>query len=94
MIVSFRDKKTEEIFNRKPTKRVPSAILRRIRKTLNTLHAATSLSELRAIPGNRLEKLKGNREGQHSMRVNEQYRICFEWKDGNALNAELVDYHS
>ena len=58
------------------------------------MDAASTLKDLEAIPGNRLEKLKGEREGQHSTRINDQWRICFEWKDGDAHNVEIVDYHS
>lgn len=62
-------------------------------RKLEALHAATTLEDLRVPPGNRLEALKGDREGQHSIRINDQFRICFEWREGNAYNTEITDYH-
>jgi proteic killer suppression protein len=69
------------------------AFERQAQRKLAALHAATSLNDLRAIPGNRLEKLKGDRQRQHSIRINDQWRVCFVWKDGNAHDVEIADYH-
>ena len=92
MIRSFRCKDTERLFNDEVPKRF-RAVEYPARKRLLYLHAATSLDQLRALPGNRLEALKGNRKGQHSIRINKQWRVCFVWKDGHAFDVEIVDYH-
>ena len=92
MIQSFRCKETDALFNQRSTRRFQS-IERVARRKLEWLNAATSLLDLRTPPGNRLEALRGNRRGQHSIRVNDQWRICFVWKDGHAHNVEIVDYH-
>ena len=92
MIRSFRDGDTEDLFRRELSRKWASLgriALRRLR----LLHRATSLADLRVPPGNRLEALRGDRAGQHSIRVNDQYRICFRWKDGDAFEVELTDYH-
>ena len=92
MIRSFRDRETEDLFHRRASRRwvdIARAALRRLR----LLHRAGSLEELYAMPGNRLERLRGNRVGQYSIRVNDQYRICFRWRDGDASDVELTDYH-
>jgi proteic killer suppression protein len=92
MIRSFRDAASEKVFQQAPSKRfrlIEKTALRR----LVHLNQARSLGDLAAIPGNRLEALKGNRKGQHSLRVNDQYRICFVWKDGDAYEVEITDYH-
>jgi len=91
MILSFRDKETEKIFNRIPS-RTFRAIQDRAEERLAQLDAATSLMDL-SFPSMRLEKLLGGRKGQYSIRVNDQYRICFEWRDVNAYRVEIVDYH-
>lgn len=70
-----------------------AAIEKVARLRLDRVHAATSLKDLGTIPGHRLEKLAGDREGQYSIRINDQYRVCFEWKDGDSYNVEVVDYH-
>ena len=93
MIRSFRSKETEQVFNRLPARRLPSDILRAARRKLLILNAAESLADLRTPPGNRLEKLSGDREGQHSIRINQRWRICFKWRDGDAYEVEIVDYH-
>ena len=72
---------------------VPGSVLRRAHKKLLILHAATDLRDLRAPRSNRLEKLRGDRKGQFSIRVNDQYRVCFRWRDGDAYQVEIVDYH-
>ena len=93
MIRSFRDKETERVFNRLPARRLPSDITRAARRKLLILNAAEKLSDLRIPPGNRLEKLSGDRRGQHSIRINERWRICFRWRGGDAYDVEIVDYH-
>lgn len=93
MIVSFRDSDTEELWKTGKSRRIPSNIRDTAWKRLAILHAAVELENLRVPPGNRLEALKGNRKGQHSIRVNDQYRICFEWRNKDAHNVEFVDYH-
>ena len=92
MIVSFRSKETELVFRREFSRRF-HGIERMAKRKLDQLNAATSLNDMAAIPGNRLEALAGNREGQHSIRINDQWRICFEWKAGDSHLVEIVDYH-
>lgn len=93
MIRSFRDDETERLFDRLPVKKIVGTLQRAALRKLVQLNAAVSLMDLRAPPGNRLEKLTGDREGQFSIRVNDQWRICFEWSDGDAYEVEIVDYH-
>jgi len=93
MIKSFRDKETEKIFNRYFTGKLPKTIQNNARKKLVMLDSVTEMGDLRVPPGNRLEALKGDRKGQHSIRVNDQWRICFKWKDGNSYDVEITDYH-
>ncbi len=93
MIVSFKDKNTEELYMNEFSKRFPHEILQRAFRKLIILSAATSEQELSAVPGNHYEKLSGNRNGQSSIRINDQYRVCFIWKDGNAYEVEITDYH-
>lgn len=93
MIKSFRDKEAERIFQRSFSRRLPQDIQRAALRRLNYLHAARELSDLLAPPANRLEALSGDRQGQHSIRINDQWRICFEWIDNDAYNVEIVDYH-
>ena len=93
MIRSFRDKQTEHIFRRERVKRFPQHVQRASLRKLLILDAAESLDDLRVPPGNRLEQLKGNRKGQWSIRVNEQWRVCFVWSDGDAYDVEITDYH-
>jgi proteic killer suppression protein len=92
MIKSFRCAETEALFNRRRVKRFVN-IEASARRKLVMLHAATALDFLRVPPGNRLEALHGDREGQHSIRINEQFRVCFRWIEGNAEDVEIVDYH-
>jgi len=93
MIVSFRDADTEKLWQSGRSRRLPAALQRRAFKKLAILNAAVVLDNLNVPPGNRLEALRGERSGQHSVRINDQYRICFVWRDGNALDVEIVDYH-
>ena len=92
MIKNFKCKETEKLFNDLNVSKFRS-ISRIARIKLEMLSAAVSLSSLRVPPGNRLEQLKGNRKGQYSIRVNNQWRICFIWKEENAHDVEIVDYH-
>ncbi|MBO6535248.1 MAG: type II toxin-antitoxin system RelE/ParE family toxin [Balneolaceae bacterium] len=93
MIKSFADKETEKIFERSYSKKLPENIQRRAYRKLLQIDLMSSVEELRSPPGNRLEKLSGNREGQHSIRINNQWRICFIWKDSDAFEVEIIDYH-
>ena len=92
MIVSYRDRKTERFAAGEYVKDF-SGFARQAETRLDRLDAATSLKDLAAIGGNRLEALKGNRAGQYSIRINDQWRICFIWRDGHAHEVEIVDYH-
>jgi len=94
MIRSFRDKDTERIFTREGSRRLPEDIQRGAQRKLAILDGAESLQDLRSPPGNRLEKLYGDRRGQHSIRISDRWRICFRWNDGAAEEVEIVDYHS
>jgi toxin HigB-1 len=93
MIKSFRDKETKKIFSRQISNKLPQNIQPTARKKLVIIDAAPDLNDLRIPPGNRLEALKGNRKGQHSIRINDQWRICFKWNDGDAYDVEITDYH-
>ena len=93
MIRSFRDKHTERLFHRERVPRLPPELQRRALRKLRMLDAAQSLEDLRIPPGNRLEQLRGDREGQYSIRINDQFRICFEWRAGDAYQVEIADYH-
>ena len=93
MIRSFGDKHTERLFHRERVSRVPPELQRRALRKLRMLDAAQSLEDLRIPPGNRLEQLRGDREGQYSIRINDQFRICFEWRAGDAYQVEIADYH-
>ena len=93
MIRSFRDDETQRIFNRQRSLKLDQGMQAAAFRKLRMLHNARALKDLMAPPANRLEKLKGDRDGQYSIRVNDQYRICFEWRDGDAFQAEIVDYH-
>jgi toxin HigB-1 len=92
VIRSFRCPDTERLFHRESVRRF-KAIERPALRKLDMLDAATDLRTLSALPGNRLEALKGNRKGQHSIRINDQWRICFDWRAGHAYDVEIVDYH-
>jgi proteic killer suppression protein len=93
MINSFKCKETKKLFQRQGNAKFPTEIQKTARRKLLILDAATSLEDLRVPPGNRLEKLGGNRKGYHSIRINDQWRICFKWNNGNALEVEIADYH-
>lgn len=93
MIRNFRDAEAERLWKEEPTRRIPAALRKPALKKLQMLNAAGALGDLAAPPGNRLERLRGDREGQHSIRINDQYRICFQWRDGNAYEVEIADYH-
>lgn len=93
MIVSIKDRLTETIAGGKSPKGFPPALLRPAQRKLFMIEHAKVLRDLSSPPGNRLEALKGNRAGQHSIRINDQWRVCFEWKTDGAHNVEIVDYH-
>lgn len=92
-IRGFRDKETRKLFARERSRVVPAELQRKALKKLNQIHYAGNLDDLRVPPGNRLEKLSSDREDQHSIRINGQYRVCFVWNDGDAYDVEIVDYH-
>lgn len=91
MIKSFRSKETEKLFARRQAARYPADIQRNASRKLLLLDAAEKIDDLRVPPGNRLEKLTGSRHGQYSIRINDQWRICFRWSEGDAYEVELVD---
>ena len=93
MIKSFRNKETERIFSRQFSRRFPPSLHRVAWRKLAILDAAEQLDDLRIPPGNRLEKLSGDREGQYSIRINDQWRICFRWSERGVYDVEIVDYH-
>jgi proteic killer suppression protein len=92
MIRSFANPETEQLFQGQRPKKLPTQIHRIALRKLLVLDAAENLNDLRLPPGNRLEKLKGDRVGQHSIRINDQWRICFIWQEGNAHSVEITDY--
>jgi proteic killer suppression protein len=93
MIRSYRDSATERVARGKAAKGFPPDLVKRAVRKLTVLEYATSLDDLRSPPGNRLEVLKGNRKGQHSIRINDQWRICFIWTETGAEQVEITDYH-
>lgn len=93
MIKSFRNTAAESAWARRFVKGVPNDIMKVAYRKLMQIHNARSLDDLRAPPGNRLEALTGDRKGQHSIRINDQWRVCFRWRDGHAHDVEIVDYH-
>ncbi len=93
MIASFRDADAELLWNSGRSRRIPANLRRTAFKKLSILHVALELANLSVPPGNRLEALSGNRKGQHSIRVNDQWRVCFVWRKGDAYDVEIVDYH-
>ena len=93
MIVSFHDKDDELLWLTGKSRKIPGAIRKTVFRKLAILNAALEPANLAVPPGNRLERLSGDREGQYSIRVNDQFRICFRWHDGNAYDVEIVDYH-
>ena len=93
MIESFRGRETQRIFERQYSKGLPTDIQKVAFRKLRMLNRSTRVEDLRIPPGNRLEALSGSRKGQHSIRINDQWRICFVWRNGGAHNVEIVDYH-
>ena len=93
MIQSYRDRRARSIAERTLVRGLGTEVQRAALRKLIALDVAETLEELRFPPGNRLEALRGDRTGQHSIRINDQWRLCFEWRDGNAFNVEIVDYH-
>jgi proteic killer suppression protein len=93
VISSFKDEEAKLVFDGFQSKKLPSDIQNTARRKLKIIDAARDLRDLAAPPGNRLKPLKGKRRGQHAIRINDQWRICFKWKDGNAEAVEIEDYH-
>lgn len=93
MILSFKNSITKLVFEGMRPKQFGSILCNIAYRKLIVLHAATDVNDLRLPPGNRLELLKGDRKGRHSIRINDQWRICFRWEEGNASDVEIVDYH-
>ena len=93
MIQTFADKETQQVFVSGKSKRLPPDLIRRAIRRLEYIHLANTLNDLRVPPSNRLHALKGDREGQHSISINEQWRICFRFIDGDAYDVEITDYH-
>ncbi|MDA8180239.1 MAG: type II toxin-antitoxin system RelE/ParE family toxin [Deltaproteobacteria bacterium] len=93
MIRSFKDTETAKIFARQRSKKLSTDIQQVALRKMRMLNNALNLNDLRVPPANRLEKLSGNRAGQHSIRINDQWRLCFEWRDGDAYSVEIADYH-
>jgi proteic killer suppression protein len=93
VIRSFADRDTEQVWKRLPVRRWPPELHRAAYRKLLMIDAAENLQDLRVPPGNRLEKLGGDRAGQYSVRINEQWRVCFHWKEGHADEVEITDYH-
>ena len=93
MIKGLKDKEAERLFNREPTRKLAPEIQRIGLRKLRMLHRARSLEDLRVPPGNRLEALKGDRQGQYSIRINDRWRICFIWEQGDVFEVKIVDYH-
>jgi toxin HigB-1 len=93
VIKSFRDSETEKIFHRQRSRKLPAEIQQVALRKLRMIHNSVTLADLRIPPANRLEKLSGDRSGQYSIRINDQWRICFNWRDQDALEVEITDYH-
>jgi addiction module HigA family antidote len=93
VIRSFKDAETEKIYHRERSRKLPADIQQVALRKLRMINNAINLNDLRVPPANRLEKLAGNRQGQHSIRINDQWRICFEWRSSDAFNVEITDYH-
>ena len=93
MIKTFADKQTEKVWNREFSKKLPTDIQKVARRKLIMVHAASVLSDLKIPPQNKLEKLSKDRKGQHSIRINDQWRVCFRFEKGDAYEVEIVDYH-
>lgn len=93
MIKGFADKESRKVWDRERSKALPTDLQRKALQKLEQIDVVDDLNELRVPPGNRLERLGGDREGQHSVRINRQYRVCFVWEDGDAYEVEITDYH-
>lgn len=93
MIKTFKDDETHKIYQRERSRKLPFDIQQVALRKLRMLNNAININDLRVPPANHLEKLSGNRAGQYSIRINDQWRICFEWKNGDAFNVEITDYH-
>ena len=93
MILNFKCKETKKIYNREYSKKYPNSIQKTAMRKLWIISAADSINDLRIPPSNHLEKLKGNKHGQYSIRINKQWRICFNWQQGNASEIKIIDYH-
>jgi proteic killer suppression protein len=93
VIKTFKDAETSKIYQRERSRRLPFDIQQVALRKLRMINNAININDLRAPPANHLEKLSGNREGQYSIRINDQWRICFEWKNSDAFNVEITDYH-
>ncbi|MFZ5452086.1 MAG: type II toxin-antitoxin system RelE/ParE family toxin [Thermodesulfobacteriota bacterium] len=93
MIKGFKDREAERLFNREPSRKLGPEIQRLGLRKLRMLHQAKTLDDLRVPPGNRLEALKGDRQGRYSIRINDRWRICFVWEQGDVYEVEIVDYH-
>ncbi len=93
MVVSFKDKNTEKIWEGIFSKKFPAEIQKIARRKLIHIHSAIDLNDLKIPPGNKLHALSKDRKGQHSISISDQWRICFKWKNGNAFDVEIIDYH-
>ncbi len=93
VIKTFKDAEAQKIYQRERSRKLPSDIQQIALRKLRMINNSINVNDLRIPPANRLEKLSGNREGQYSIRINDQWRICFEWKSGDAFNVEITDYH-
>ena len=93
MIRSFADRETEKVYHRETSRRIPTDVQAAALRKLRMLSNARELRDLRSPPGNRLERLTGDRAGQYSVRINDQWRLCFAWRGGDAFDVEIVDYH-
>ena len=93
MIKSFKDREAERIYSRRFSRKLPHDIQEIALRKMKMINNAVSINDLRIPPANRLEKLKKDRTGQYSVRINDQWRICFKWKDGDAYDVEITDYH-
>jgi proteic killer suppression protein len=93
VIKTFKDAETQKIYQRERSRKLPPEIQQVALRKLRMINNSINIHDLRVPPANRLEKLSGNREGQYSIRINDQWRICFEWKSGDAFNVEITDYH-
>jgi proteic killer suppression protein len=93
VIKTFKDAETQRIYQRERSRKLPSDIQQIALRKLRMINNAININDLRVPPANHLEKLSGNREGQYSIRINDQWRVCFEWKNSDAFNVEITDYH-